>query len=300
MNAPITSVAIGAQLQLDEVLPGSAPLMSAAPAASPTIARSVGRSRRLGPGEAVSGGWLLGPFLLLLAWSTGAAAGLIDPRVLPAPWVAVTTAVDLIRDGRLQDNLAISAWRAAQGLVWGVGVGVVTALAAGLTQLGGYAIDSLVQIKRSIPVLALIPLLVLWFGIGEPMKVTVIALSVFTPMYIQLHAALRGLDLKHMELAETLGLDRWAFIRHVVLPGALPGFMTGLRFAVLGAWLALVVVEQLNATSGLGYMINLARTYAQSDVILVGLVVYALLGLASDAVVRLIQARVLSWRRTFS
>jgi sulfonate transport system permease protein len=130
------------------------------------------------------------------------------------------------------------------------------------------------------------------------MKVTVIAISVFIPIYIQTHAALRGIDLKHLELAETLGLSRWAFIRRVVLPGALPGFLTGLRFGVMSAWLALVVVEQLNATSGIGYMINLARTYAQTDVIVVGLVVYALLGLVSDAAVRLAETRVLTWRRT--
>jgi sulfonate transport system permease protein len=177
---------------------------------------------------------------------------------------------------------------------------VLVALVSGLSQLGGYVFDGLVQIKRSIPVLALIPLLILWFGIGEFMKVTVIAISVFIPIYIQTHTALRGIDVKYLELAETLGLSRWRFIRHVVLPGALAGFMTGLRFGVMAAWLALVVVEQLNATSGIGYMINLARTYAQSDVILVGLVVYALLGLTSDALVRLAETRVLAWRRTFA
>ena len=256
--------------------------------------------RRLGRGDRVAFGWLLGPFLLLLAWATGSAAGLIDARVLPSPWATLATAAGLVRDGRLQANLAISALRAGEGFAWGVAAGGLLALAAGLSQLGDYAIDGLVQIKRSIPTLALIPLLVLWFGIGETMKVTVIAISVFIPIYIQTHTALRGIDIKHLELAETLGLGRWAFIRHVVLPGALPGFMTGLRFGVMGAWLALVVVEQLNATSGVGYMINLARTYAQSDVILVGLVIYALLGLSSDAAVRLAEARVLVWRRTLA
>jgi sulfonate transport system permease protein len=255
---------------------------------------------RLGLGEPVRFGGLLGPFLLVLVWCTGSAAGLIDPRVLPAPWTTAHTAWELIRDGRLPDDLAVSAVRAAEGFAWGVVVGVAVALVSGLSQLGGYLIDGLVQIKRSIPVLALIPLIILWFGIGEPMKVTVIALSVFVPMYIQTHAALRGMDVKHVELAETLGLGRWAFVRKVVLPGALPGVLTGLRFGVLAAWLALVVVEQLNATSGIGYMINLARTYAQSDVILVGLVVYALLGLTSDGAVRLVERRALAWRRSFA
>ena len=132
------------------------------------------------------------------------------------------------------------------------------------------------------------------------MKITVIALSVFIPIYLQTHAALRGTELKYLELAETLDLSRWRFLRDVVLPGALPGFMLGLRFAVMAAWLALVVVEQLNATSGIGYMIDLARTYAQTDVIVVGLVVYALLGLGSDAAVRFAEARLIGWRRTLA
>ena len=256
--------------------------------------------RRLGLGAPLAWGWVLGPSLLLLYWSVLSATGWLDPRVLPAPWTAVEAAIELIRDGRLQDNLAVSAWRAGQGLVFGTTAGVVLALLSGLTLLGGYIIDGLVQLKRGIPVLALIPFMVLWFGIGEGMKVTVIAITVFAPVYIQTHTALRAIDLKQVELAETLELSRWGFIRHVVLPGALPGLLTGLRFGVTASWLALVVVEQLNATSGIGYMITLARNYAQTDVMLVGLVVYALLGLSSDAVVRLIQQRALRWRRTLA
>jgi len=256
--------------------------------------------RRLGLDRPLSYGWVLGPVLVILIWSVGSATGWIDSRILPAPWVAIHTAADLFQQGRLQDNIAVSAWRAAQGLFWGVTLGVIFALLSGLTLLGGYLIDGLVQIKRAIPSLALIPLFVLWFGIGEPMKVIVVALGVFIPIYIQTHNALRGIDIKHVELAESLGLNHAQFIRHVVLPGALPGFLLGLRFGVMGAWLGLVVVEQLNATSGIGYMITLARTYAQSDIILVGLVVYAVLGVSSDLAVRFLESRVLSWRRTLA
>ncbi|HEY9218928.1 MAG TPA: ABC transporter permease [Phenylobacterium sp.] len=257
------------------------------------------RNRRLGLSAADPLGWLLGPALLLFVWSLGSAQGWIDPRVLPAPRTALATAGELIADGRLQANLAISAWRAGQGLAFGVTTGLLVALLSGLSLLGGYLFDGLVQIKRAVPTLALIPLVVIWFGIGETMKVTVIALSVFVPIYLNTHTALRGIETRYVELAETVGLSRGAFVRDVVLPGALPGFMLGLRFAVMSAWLALVVVEQLNATSGIGYMINLARTYAQTDVIVVGIVVYALLGLASDFAVRALEARLLSWRRTF-
>jgi len=243
-------------------------------------------------------GPLIGPGLLLIYWSAFSYAGLLDPRILPSPWATAATAASLIADGRLPANLGVSALRAGEGLAFGAAAGLVVALVSGLSRLGGYVFDGLVQMKRAIPTLALIPLVILWLGIGEPMKVTVIALAVFVPIYLQTHAALRGAEVKHLELAETLTLSRWAFVRHVVLPGALPGFLLGLRFAVMAAWLALVVVEQLNATSGIGYMIDLARTYAQTDVIVVGLVVYAVLGLGSDAVVRLAEQRLLAWRRT--
>jgi sulfonate transport system permease protein len=194
----------------------------------------------------------------------------------------------------------VSAARAGLGLVFGATAGVALALVSGLSLLGGYLIDGVVQIKRGVPILALIPFMILWFGIGEVMKVTVIAVTVFFPVYIHTHSALRAIDIKQVELAETLGLSRLDFLRHVALGATLPGVLLGLRFGVTAAWLALVVVEQLNATSGIGYMVTLARNYAQSDVMLVGLVVYALLGLLSDAAVRLLERRVLSWRRTLA
>ena len=255
-------------------------------------------SRRLSLGERSTRGFLLGPGLLLLYWAVLSATGFLDPRILPAPWTAVTTAIDLLQQGRLQNNITVSAARAGTGLLLGTLAGVSLALVSGLSVLGGYVIDGLVQIKRGIPILALIPFMILWFGIGETMKVAVIAISVFFPIYIQTHTALVAIELRYVELAETLRLSRWQFLRHIVLPGALPGFLTGLRFGVTAAWLALVVVEQLNATSGIGYMVTLARNYAQTDIMLVGLIVYALLGYLSDAVVRTIERRALRWRRT--
>jgi sulfonate transport system permease protein len=269
-------------------------------AAEPASAPAARLRPRLGLGAPDPLGWLLGPALVLLAWTVGSVFGLIDSRILPTPWATVAAARDLIADGRLQSNLAISAWRAAQGVAFGAGAGLLAALASGLTLSGGYLLDGVVQMKRAIPILALIPLLILWFGIGETMKVTVISLAVFVPVYLNTHTALRGIETRYVELAETLGLSRWRFLRAVVLPGALPGLLLGLRFGVTSAWLALVVVEQLNATSGVGYMINLARIYTETDVIVVGLVVYAVLGLASDLGLRALERRVLSWRRTLS
>jgi sulfonate transport system permease protein len=267
---------------------------------SASATHSPGRrsGRRLGLGRPIRFGPAVGPLLLLAIWSTGSAAGLIDPRILSAPWTVVTTAGELIADGRLPHNLAVSAQRAFLGLGIGIAVGTVFALASGLSRWGEALLDGPIQIKRAIPSLALLPLLILWFGIGETMKITTITLGVFVPVYIHTHNGLRSIDSRYVELAETVGLRRREFIRRVVLPGALPGFLLGLRFAVVGAWLSLVVVEQINATSGIGYMMELARTYGQTEIIIVGLVLYGILGLLSDGAVRLVQRRALSWRRT--
>ncbi|KKB11721.1 ABC transporter permease [Devosia geojensis] len=256
--------------------------------------------RRLGPGPAIPFGLQIGPALLVVIWTLGSAFGLIDPRILPAPWTVIATFGTLIADGRLQSNFLTSSVRAILGLSTGIVIGTALAVIAGLSRVGEALIDGPIQIKRAVPTLALIPLLILWLGIGETMKVTIITLAVIVPIYIHTHNALRSIDNRYVELAETVRMSSRDFLREVVLPGALPGFLLGLRFAVTLCWVSLVVVEQINATSGLGYMIELARTYGQTEIILVGLVVYAILGLASDGLVRLIERKLLSWRRTLA
>jgi sulfonate transport system permease protein len=256
------------------------------------------RRRRLGPGPTSARALVVGPLLLLVAWTLGSATGLIEPETLSAPWTVVTTSCELVADGRLQSNLLTSVQRAMIALVLGVVVGGVLALIAGLTRAGEAVIDGPVQIKRAVPTLALIPLAIIWFGIGEEMKIIVIALSVLVPIYINTHAALRGVDARYVELAESVRLSRAAFVRRVALPGALPGFFVGLRLAVTVSWTALVVVEQVNATSGIGYLMTQARTYGQTEIIVVGLVIYAVFGFVSDLAVRAVERRTLSWRRT--
>ncbi|WP_030159418.1 ABC transporter permease [Glycomyces sp. NRRL B-16210] len=276
---------------------GASPPASHDEAASGRASKPRGK-RRLGPGKAIPFGYLVGPLLLLGIWAWGSAQGWIDPRILSAPWTVAATGWDLWESGRLGPDLLVSARRFALGLTIGVLVGLVLAIASGLSRWGEAIVDGPVQIKRSIPNLALLPLLLLWFGIDERMKIITIVLGVLIPIYIHTHNGLRSIDGRYAELAETLRLSQGAFIGRVVLPGALPGFLLGMRFAVTSSWLSLVVVEQVNATSGIGYMMLLAGTYGQTDIIIVGLVLYALLGLGSDTIVRLIQRRALSWRRT--
>lgn len=243
-------------------------------------------------------GRLLGPVALLALWFVATSAGWVDERTLASPRAVLDAAGRLVDGGQLQDNLVVSLQRAMTGLLIGVSVGVVLALVAGLSRAGEFLLDANLQMLRSMPILALVPLAIVWFGIGEEVKVLLVSLAVMFPIYLNTHAAVRGVERRFVDLAATVGLSRLALVRRVVLPGALPGFFTGLRFSVAIAWLVLVVSEQINASSGIGYLMTQARTLGQTDVIMVGLVVYALLGLVSDTLVRLLERRFLTWQST--
>ena len=248
---------------------------------------------RLSPGML-----LAGPVLLLVVWEAASRLGYLSSETLTAPSQALRSGYEMVLDGSLLPHLLASAGRAYTGLFLGILVGLLLALAAGLTRTGEALIDGLVQIKRAVPTLALIPLAIIWLGIGEAMKVFLIFTAVLIPIYINTHAALRSIDIGHVELAQTLGLSRAEFIRKVALPGALPGFFVGLRMAVSLCWTSLVVLELINTQTGIGYLMNRARDWGQTDVIVVGILIYAMLGLLSDAAVRRLEAHVLSYRRS--
>ncbi|MEU3531406.1 ABC transporter permease [Streptomyces murinus] len=260
----------------------------------------VRRRRRLSPGRRLPAARLAGPLLVLAAWAIASAAGQLDPAAIPAPWTVLRTLGHLWTDGTLPTDVLTSLRRAAYGFTIGLAAGVLLALLSGLSRTGEALIDGTVQLNRAIPTLGLIPLFILWLGIGETFKVAIIAIVVYVPVYLNTHAALAGIDSRYVELAEVQGLSRLGFVRQVVIPGALPGFFVGLRLGVTGSWLGLVVLEQINATSGLGYMMFQAQNYGRTDTILVGLLIYGVFGLVSDSAVRLIERRVLSWRRTLS
>lgn len=260
----------------------------------------VRRRRRLSPGRRLPAARLAGPLLVLAAWAIASAAGQLDPAAIPAPWTVLRTLGRLWTDGTLPTDVLTSLRRAAYGFTIGLVAGVVLALVSGLSRAGEALIDGTVQLNRAIPTLGLIPLFILWLGIGETFKVAIIAIVVYVPVYLNTHAALAGIDSRYVELAEVQGLSRLGFVRQVVIPGALPGFFVGLRLGVTGSWLGLVVLEQINATSGLGYLMFQAQNYGRTDTILVGLLIYGVFGLVSDSAVRLIERRVLSWRRTLS
>jgi sulfonate transport system permease protein len=243
---------------------------------------------------------LLGPVWVLGLWVALSATGMLNSRTLASPATVWAAGWHLVVDGELQHNLWVSLHRVAFGLVIGLIVGVVLAVTAGLFRLGEDLIDGPMQIFRGLPILALIPLAIVWWGIGERPKVALIALGVVFPIYINTFAAIRSVDARLVESARTLGLGRLGLIRHVILPGALPGFFVGLRFALAVAWLVLVVSEQINANSGLGYLMMNAQQFLRTDIIVVGLLLYGTLGLLSDLLVRALERTTLQWRSSFS
>ncbi len=249
--------------------------------------------------KALHGQRWVSPLALLLLWEAGSRAGLIPAHVLAAPSTVLQSLWGLIVSGELATNLAVSLARVLAGLAIGVTVGSVLALAAGLSRLGEGLVDPPLQMLRTLPALALTPLFIVWFGIGETPKVGLIALAVTFPIYLNLFNGIRGVDVKLAEAGRTLGLNNWELIREVVLPGALPSFLVGFRYALSVSVLVLVVAESVNASAGLGYLINDARDYLRTDIIVVCLILYALLGLLADNLVRFIERRALAWRPAF-
>ncbi|MET9494226.1 ABC transporter permease [Streptomyces sp. NPDC006552] len=241
-----------------------------------------------------------GPLLLLLAWQLLSSTGALTPDVLASPGTIARVGRDLVADGSLPNAMGVSLRRVALGLLFGVVAGVGLALVSGLFRVGEDLVDAGVQMLRTVPFVGLIPLFIIWFGIGETPKIAIITLGVSFPLYLNVYAGIRGVDSQLVEAGESLGLSRWGLVRHVVLPGALPGAMTGLRYSLGIAWLALVFAEQINADSGIGFLMVQARDFLRTDVIVVCLIVYAFLGLLADFVVRSLERLLLQWRPTFT
>src|SRR3954451_9245841 len=236
------------------------------------------------------------PLALLALWQAGSTMGVIPEQKIASPLQILVTGRDLVLDGTLGSETLVSVQRVAIGFVIGAVIGVVLAVVAALSRRGEDAVDPPMQMLRTLPHFGLIPLLIVWLGIGEMPKIALIALGVVFPLYLNTFAGIRSIDRKFLEAAKTLHLNHRQRLRHVVIPGAVPQALVGLRQSLGVAWLSLIVAETVSASSGLGYMINHAREFLQTDVIVVGLAVYSILGLLTDSIVRFLERRALTWR----
>ena len=278
MTEAVRELQAGAALAVLPERPG-------APAAVRRLAAQAGR--RLLP-------WLV-PLLLVAVWQAASARGWLSTRVLPAPLDVRQAAWTLAESGELWTHVKVSAARALSGLAIGGGLGLLLGLLTGSLRWAETLLDSTIQMVRNIPALALIPLVILWFGIDESAKLFLIAVSVFFPIYLNTYHGIRNVDPGLVEMGRTYGLTRWQLYRDIILPGALSSILVGLRFSLGLMWVILIVAETISAQSGIGYLTMNAREFLQTDIVLVGILLYALLGKLADVFARALEHWWLRW-----
>jgi sulfonate transport system permease protein len=243
--------------------------------------------------------WLV-PALLVVGWELFARVGKIPPYILPAPTKVVAAGVDLIRDGTLLPDMGISLLRAAAGFAIGGFVGFACGTAVGFSSIAGLLLDRTILMLRAIPFLAVLPLVIVWLGIGEGAKIFLVAFGVVFPIYMNTVLGIRQVDPKLVELGRVTGLSNWQLIRRIILPGALPSILNGVRYALATAWLALVVAETIAASSGIGFLAMDAREFLRTDVIVLVIVIYAVIGVVADLLARLLERRLLAWHPNYA
>jgi sulfonate transport system permease protein len=243
------------------------------------------------------------PYLLpvgaVLLWQLASSAGWISNRLMPAPSAVLSALWDRILNGRLLIDIQASAVRAVSGLLVGGSIGFALGIANGVSRHAYALTDTTLQMLRTIPNLALIPLVILWFGIGEEAKLFLTALGVFFPIYLNTLHGVRTVDPQLIEMGKVFGMDGWTLFRKVIFPGALPSIFVGLRFSLGIMCLTLIVAESMAASAGIGHMANSAREFMMTDVVVLALVIYALLGKLADVTARFLERRTLRWHPAF-
>ena len=242
--------------------------------------------------------WIV-PLVILLVWQVACDTGFVSARVLPAPSDVAVAGWKLLLSGELVRNIWVSFWRASVGFLIGGGIGFIFGLANGLSELSSKLTDTTLQMVRNVPHLALIPLVILWFGIDESAKLFLVALGVFFPIYLNTLHGIRTVDPQLIEMGRIYGMGNGELFRRVIFPGALPSIFVGLRFALGIMWLTLIVAETIAASSGLGYMAMQAREFMLIDVVVLSILIYALLGKVADSTARVLERFTLSWHPAF-
>lgn len=239
------------------------------------------------------------PILLVLVWQVFSSAGWISTRVMPAPTDVAAAFVDQVLSGTLFHNVAVSGARALAGLAVGGTIGLLLGIANGVSKLSEQLTDTSLQMLRTIPHLAMIPLVILWFGIGEESKLFLTSLGVLFPIYLNTFHGVRNVDRELIEMGRIYGMNGWTLFRKVILPGALPSIFVGLRYALGIMWLTLIVSESIAASSGIGHMANQAREFMMTDVVVLSLLIYAALGKLADVIARAMERHALSWNPVY-
>ena len=255
------------------------------------MASNAGRLRGVAP-------WIV-PLLVIAGWEVASRTGWLSTRILPEPFAVAQAAWSLLKSGELLRDVAISTGRAVAGLAIGGGLGLALGLLTGTFSTAETLLDTTLQMVRNVPHLALIPLVILWFGIDETAKLFLVALGVFFPVYLNTLHGIRSVDPQLIEMGRVYGMSDPELFRRVIFPGALPSIFVGIRFALGIMWLTLIVAETIAASSGLGYMAMQAREFMLIDVVVLSILIYALLGKLADSASRLLERLTLAWHPAF-
>ncbi|EPC8409151.1 ABC transporter permease [Bacillus thuringiensis] len=239
------------------------------------------------------------PVIILIIWQLAGVFGLVSKTVLPTPLDIFLAFQELIKTGELFGHLSISVFRAAAGFFIGGGLGIILGTIVGFSTRSEQYLDPSVQMLRTVPHLAVAPLFVLWFGFGETSKVLLIADGAFFPLYVNAFLGIRGVDSKLFDVARVLEFSKRKLITKLILPSALPNLLLGARLSLGVAWVSLVVAELIGSTEGIGYMIMDARQFSNTDIVFVGIIIFAFVGKFSDSLVRLLEVKFLRWRDNF-
>ncbi|MEF9907147.1 ABC transporter permease [Streptomyces sp. P9-A2] len=260
---------------------------------------SAARNRRvLLRAARTAGPWVV-PVLVLVVWQWTAAVGILPPSILPAPEAVWRAGADLAATGELQFHILTSLRRILQGFALGAATGLILGFLVGMSKVTEILLDRSLQMVRTIPHLALVPLMIAWFGIGEEPKILLVALGTFFPIYLNTVTGIRGVDPKLLQLGRSYGLGRWSLVRDIAVPGAMPTILSGIRYSLGVAWMTLVIAETISASDGIGYLAQNARELLRTDQIVLAIVLYALAGLLADLLTRLIERKVLRWHPNY-
>lgn len=243
--------------------------------------------------------WVL-PIAIIILWQVFGHYKLIASSILPTPLEVVQAAFRLAQTGELQEHVLISTQRALIGFFIGGIIGFILGLLNGTILFFEKTVDTTIQMVRTIPHLALIPLVILWFGIGESAKVFLVALGVMFPVYINTLNGIKNVDQKLIEMGSVYGLSRWKLFTNIILPGSLPSILVGIRYALGVTWISLIVAETIGADAGIGFMATTAREFMQMDIVVLTIVLYAILGKLSDFIAKLFENRLLKWNPSYS
>lgn len=239
------------------------------------------------------------PVVVLIAWQSLGSTGILPAQLFSSPLLIVTTFIDLVKSGEMAMHLQISLTRALLGFALGGFLGLMMGVIVGMQKKSEEYLNPSIQMLRTVPLLAITPLFIMWFGFGELSKVLLIALGAFFPLYLQTFLGLRNVDKKLYDVALILEFSRREQITKLMIPAALPNILLGIRLALSAAWMCLVVAELLGADRGVGFMIQDARSFMQTDVVFVGIIIFALAGKISDSFVRFLENHLLKWQDSF-